>query len=327
MNRRLRILTDTLRKNKSAIILFAAMTLLGGTIFLLYDIMTEAFLYAELLLAVLLLLLVGIDLMRETKRAAERERNICSLVDAGYEKAENGCLADEDYSQMIALLEAQAQKLRTDFAFRKQEDEDYYTAWVHQIKTPIAVMKLELSEDTEKNRALLSELFRIEQYVEMVLDYGRLESESNDLVIREYELDEIIREALRKFAPQFVLRKLKLNYEPAQGRVVTDRKWLLFILEQLISNAIKYTPCGEITVAVQGNTIRISDTGIGIAPEDLPRIFEKGYTGVNGRLGQKSSGLGLFLTRKAVRLIAADIRCESTVGRGSAFTLTLPDKS
>ena len=158
----------------------------------------------------------------------------------------------------------------------------------------------------------------------MVLSYIRLESDSNDLVIKAYSLDELIRETVRKFAPQFIARKLKLNYEPTNKTAVTDKKWLMFIFEQLIFNAIKYTPEGEITISVEGNTVKISDTGIGIAPEDIPRIFEKGYTGANGRLGQKSSGLGLFLSKKAASLISADISVQSIPGSGTEFSVILP---
>ena len=99
---------------------------------------------------------------------------------------------------------------------------------------------------------------------------------------------------------------------------------MVVILEQLISNAVKYTPEGEITISVEGNTVKISDTGIGIAPEDITRIFEKGYTGANGRLGQKSSGLGLFLSKKAASLISAGISVQSIPGSGTEFSVILP---
>ena len=225
---------------------------------------------------------------------------------------------------MLGLLADEINRLQTDFSLKKQADNDYYTAWVHQIKTPIATMKLLLSQNAEENKELSAELFRIEQYVEMVLSYIRLRSDSNDLVIKEYSLDELIRETIRKFAPQFIAKKLKLNYKPTNKTAVTDKKWLMFIFEQLIFNAIKYTPEGEITISVEGNTVKISDTGIGIAPEDIPRIFEKGYTGANGRLGQKSSGLGLFLSKKAASLISADISVQSIPGSGTEFSVILP---
>lgn len=203
---------------------------------------------------------------------------------------------------------------------------DYYTTWVHQIKTPIAVMKLYLAEETPEHRAMAAELFRMEQYVDMVLQYLRLGSGENDLVIEEYKLDELIRETVRKFAAQFVLRKLRLTYVATEKTIVTDRKWFCCILEQLLSNAIKYTPEGGVTVAMEGEWLRISDTGIGIAPEDLPRIFEKGYTGQNGRLERSASGLGLYLTRRAAELLHIPITVESRLGQGTTFTLHLEQK-
>ena len=313
-----------LRKNKIAVILFILMTALNGVVFLLYDIMTEAFFYAESLTLVTFLMLIGIDFTGELKAAKRRSDLKKSILLQSCFESVDADIRDEDYCEMLALLSDELNRLQTDFSLKKQADNDYYTAWVHQIKTPIATMKLLLSQNAEENKELSAELFRIEQYVEMVLSYIRLESDSNDLVIKAYSLDELIRETVRKFAPQFIAKRLKLNYEPTNKTAVTDKKWLMFILEQLISNAVKYTPEGEITISVEGNTVKISDTGIGIAPEDIPRIFEKGYTGANGRLGQKSSGLGLFLSKKAASLISAGISVQSIPGSGTEFSVILP---
>ena len=303
------------------------MTALNGAVFLLYDIMTEAFLYSDVLLLAVLILLIGIDFLRELKAAKRRAELKKSILLQSCFKSVDVDMRDEDYCEMLGLLTDEINRLQTEFSSGKKEDSDYYTAWVHQIKTPIATMKLLLSQNAEENKELSAELFRIEQYVEMVLSYIRLGSDTNDLVIKEYPLDELIRETVRKFAPQFIARKLKLNYEPTDTAAVTDKKWLMFILEQLISNAIKYTPEGEITISIEDNAVKISDTGIGIAPEDIPRIFEKGYTGANGRLGQKSSGLGLFLSKKAAGLIAADISVQSTPGSGTDFYVILPGEN
>ena len=184
-------------------------------------------------------------------------------------------------------------------------------------------MKFKLAEDTPENIVLRTELLRIEQYVEMVLQYIRLGSETNDLVICENDVDEMLRESLRKLAPQFIEKKLRLEYEPVCRSVVTDRKWFCCILDQILSNGVKYTYEGSISISMDGDSLVIADTGIGIAEEDLPRIFEKGYTGINGRLGEKSSGLGLYLAGKAAKLLSIDLRAESTVGQGSRFFLDL----
>ena len=210
----------------------------------------------------------------------------------------------------------------------RQESMDYYTTWVHQIKTPISVMRMTLEgEDTEEHRELSAELFRIEQYVEMVLSYLRLDSDSSDYVFQEYDLDSIIRQAVHKYAPLFVRKKLRLFYEPVNVKVLTDEKWLLFILEQILSNSIKYTQEGSVSITLTPDKVlNISDTGIGIAPEDLPRIFEKGFTGYNGRSDKKSTGLGLYLCKKAAGRLSHKISVQSKPGAGTVVSIDLDTK-
>jgi signal transduction histidine kinase len=230
---------------------------------------------------------------------------------------------------MILQLKDNCQTIMNQYQNEKSESMDYYTTWVHQIKTPISVMQMILqSEDSDEHRELLVELFRIEQYVEMVLSYLRLDSTSSDFIFKQYKLDDIIRTAIRKFAPQFIRKRIKLQYEAIDCTVITDEKWLLFILEQLLSNALKYTKNGQITISVSEDKIlRISDTGIGIAPEDLPRIFEKGFTGYNGRADKKSTGLGLYLSKKAADKLSHTLTVHSVVGKGTTFVLDLQSSS
>lgn len=169
------------------------------------------------------------------------------------------------------------------------------------------------SGDSPEYSELSENLQRIEQYAEMVLCYLRLDSDSSDLVIREYDLDDIVRQAVRKFSSQFIRRKLKLSYEPLDKKVLTDEKWLLFVIEQVISNAVKYTSSGMVQIYCEKPlTLCIKDTGIGIAPEDLPRIFEKGYTGCNGRLDKKASGIGLYLCKRICGRLGHKISAESS---------------
>ena len=193
---------------------------------------------------------------------------------------------------MVQKLGEQYTAVTTDWQRQQKESLDYYSAWVHQIKTPISSMKMILQqEDTEENHLLSAELFRIEQYTEMALQYLRLDSKTNDFVFQQYDLDSIIRQAIRKYAPQFILRKIRLIYEPVSMTILTDEKWMLFLLEQLLSNAIKYTPHGSVTISVTPEKVlQVADTGIGIAPEDLPRIFEKQSGGAGG--GRKPDGAG-----------------------------------
>ena len=202
--------------------------------------------------------------------------------------------------------------------------EDYYAAWVHQIKAPIAVMRVLLQqEDTPINRELTGELFRVEQYVEMALCYVRLGEGASDLVIKEYPLDDMIRKAIRKYAGQLIRRKLRVIYEGTDICVLTDEKWLVFIIEQLLSNAVKYTVSGNVTITVdrEKKQLSISDTGIGISPEDLPRIFEKGYTGYNGRADKTSTGIGLYLCREITKKLGHGIMITSEIGKGTDVTI------
>ena len=318
---RKRILKDTLKKDKNLFLLFGVMTAVNFSVFLLYRIMTEAFLYAEAVILVFVILLVLSDYIRNLKKADSLENALRSIQSGNLELLQAETFDEVKYREMIDFLEKKINEMNLSFSKEKQDMSDWYTVWVHQIKTPIAVLKLKVPEGSKEIR---NELFRIEEYADMALSYIRLGGEQNDLVIKEYPLDELIRETLRKYAAQFIAKKIRLEYAPTDKTVITDKKWLLCILEQYISNAVKYTDSGTVTVEVCGDTLTVSDTGIGISKADLPRIFEKSYTGNNGRAGVRSSGLGLYLSKKAAALIGVTLSAESTPGCGSRFSVTFP---
>lgn len=229
------------------------------------------------------------------------------------------------YQELLGILYREKQEAVDESRHRYKELTVYYTIWAHQIKTPIAAMKLMLQrEDTPVNRELMEELKRIQQYVEMVLVVLRLDSDTTDYVIAEYDLDGIIRQAVRNYSTQFIYRKIQLKYDPVNTTVVTDEKWLLFVVEQVLSNALKYTKSGSIEITMEEPfTLCIRDTGIGIAPEDLPRIFEKGYTGYNGRSDKKASGIGLYLCRRICEKLNHQITAVSTPGEGTIIRIHL----
>ncbi len=231
-----------------------------------------------------------------------------------------------EYQELLRVIFEQRQHLAENWQIRYSDMMDYYTAWAHQIKTPIAAMRLHLqAEDSPQNRSLLEDLQRVEQYVEMVLCYLRLDSDSTDYLFAEYELDGIVKQALRHFSAQFISRKIRLQYAPLSCRVLTDEKWLLFVIEQVLSNALKYTHAdGVITISLETPEILcIRDTGIGIEPEDLPRIFEKGYTGCNGRADKKASGIGLYLCRRICNNLHHTIAVESEPDVGTIVRISL----
>lgn len=228
---------------------------------------------------------------------------------------------DERYHVLIEQLHEETQTLVTTADRRYNDAVMYFTMWAHQIKTPIAAMSLLLQGmDTDESRELSGELLKIEQYVEMALYYVHMDSENSDYVLKRCPLDGIIRAAVRKFSPQFIRKRVKLVYEPCDYETLTDEKWLLFVVEQVISNALKYTKKGSVTIAVLAdNMLSIRDTGIGIPPDDLPRIFERGYTGNNGRgtfnspntSAQASTGIGLYLCRRICRALGHEITVQS----------------
>lgn len=305
--------------------LFFVFTGVFSLIFSLYNLETEAVLYAFFLCCLLTAVIFPVRflfLRKNHKKYLEIQRNLPLFPDRP------PCphtLYEYDMQQILIRFKQQTDDAVSALKNERQEAFDYYTTWVHQIKTPISAMKMILeNDDTKEHRELLLELFRIEQYVEMALQYLRLGSESSDYVFKEYDLDLIIKQAIHKFAPQFIAKKIRLHYSPASVRVLTDEKWLLFIIEQILSNSLKYTQTGSISISVSEEKIlTIADTGIGIAPEDLPRIFDKGYTGYNGRLYKKSTGLGLYLCRMASDRLSHKISITSSPGAGTSVSLAL----
>lgn len=236
---------------------------------------------------------------------------------------------DADYQEIIQLLRREQNRFKIEQNRRYSDMVEYYTIWAHQIKTPIASMRLNLhNEDSPLSRRLTADLFRIEQYVEMVLMFLRLDTDSTDYIIRECDLDRIVCGAVRKFAGEFIGRKLKLDYQPLQTAILTDEKWLSFVIEQILSNALKYTHSGSISITLEREqTLCIRDTGIGIAAEDLPRIFEKGYTGYNGRNDKHASGIGLYLCERICRNLRHPLSVESIVDKGTVVRIGLERKT
>lgn len=316
----MRLFLNYLKQHRLAALLSCVCVLIVAVIFSLYDLPLEAVLYAAMLCAVFLGIVLCIRFLHFRKRYQELQRVIGNITLMTEQIPAPESLPEAVYAEMLERLRAYCYESQNRYHQERIASIDYYTTWVHQIKTPISVMQMILqTEDTEDYRALSAELFRIEQYVEMVLHWFRLDSTANDFVIETVSLDAVIRTAIRKYAPQFIRKKIRILYDGTDAVVLTDKKWLLFILEQLLSNAVKYTESGSVTVSVQEQTLQIADTGIGIAPEDLPRIFEKGYTGYNGRADHKSTGLGLYLCKKTADKLSHRLYAASEVGQGSTF--------
>lgn len=319
------LLLQYLKQRRRVFIVGTVFCVIFAVSFLLYHLPIGAVIYPTMLCTVLCIIIAVFDFMR-IKRQHEALRSIHSITDAiaGFFPNVDG-IKEEDYRQIIRLICQEHGIYRTETNRKYSDMIDYYTVWAHQIKTPIASMRLHLqNQDSALSRTLTSDLHRIEQYVEMVLTFLRLNSESTDYVIKEYDLDQIVRQAVRKFSSDFIGRKLRLVYEPLNTTVITDEKWLSFVIEQVLSNALKYTPTGSITISLENEkTLCIRDTGIGIAPEDLPRVFENGYTGYNGRADKKASGIGLYLCKRICSNLGHTITARSIVDVGTIIEIDL----
>lgn len=314
-----------LRGKLGAIVLYVAMMGIFFLSFAFYALPMEAVAYP----AVLCTVCAVVVLVRDWVRAVQKHRRFSAI--SSFTQFHSDALppvqdaTQEDLLAIIRALCAEEEAFRTDTQKRYTDMVDYYSIWVHQIKTPIASMRLTLqNEDSPLSRKLQSDLFRVEQYVEMVLMFLRLSSETTDYVLAECDLDAIVRQAVKKYAGEFIGRKLQLDYMPLNVRVLTDEKWLAFVIEQVLSNALKYTREGCITISLEApKTLCIRDTGMGIAPEDLPRIFEKGYTGYRGRVDKTASGIGLYLCRRICTNLGHSITASSTPDVGTVIRIDL----
>ena len=319
------VIRGYIKQNIKVIFLFIVFALVFGIVFSLYDLEIEAIYYSVMLCSFIGLIYICINFINYYKKHVQlyKLQNEISISLENLPSPKT--LMEEDYTNLILNLNKEYKTYISKSDIAKSDMIDYYTMWVHQIKTPISAMKLLIqTSESEISSDLSSELFKIEQYVEMVLSYIRLGSNENDFVIKEYDLDNIVRQAIRKYAPLFIRKKINLDFQPTTYKVLTDEKWLVFVIEQLLSNAIKYTNKGKISIyPLEDKKLVIEDTGIGISKEDIPRIFDKGFTGYNGRTDKKATGLGLYLCKNILDKLSHKISIESEVGVKTKVILDL----
>lgn len=277
--------------------------------------------YLAFLTSFVLVIYLLLDGRRFCKRRAALRGALEALTDFQWDLPEPANAIEADYTRLIAALYEQIDRAKDHLNRAHSESVDYYTLWVHQIKTPISALRLILREQGAEDKAIAQELFKIERYAELALQYIRLSDLANDLVLKTCDLNDLIRASVRKYAPLFVYNKLKVEVQPIPFRANTDAKWFCFILEQVLSNAVKYTERGGVKIYGEARCVVVEDSGIGIRPEDLPRVFEKGYTGFNGRLEGRASGIGLYLAKRAAAALSIDLRIASEPGRGTRVSM------
>lgn len=358
-------LTNFIKHNYIWILMIITMSCIHLLYMYLIGARKQDVVYAAVLDAILLLITVFVGYLRYSikvkvlsnalKRPVEEQAQLPEATDdveiLYHRLLENQSIARSESESSAAVMQSRMR--------------DYYSMWVHQIKTPISAMKLLLEAEREELGQLMcdeeqsqcqtadmsggnisatglndaakqqaafkelsdnldsfeDELFRIEEYVGMALQYQRVSSTENDFVLEKVSVDGVIRDTIKKYAKIMIRRHIGINYSGTKKQVYTDEKWLAFILEQVLSNAIKYTPKGFVTIETAEEKdrffITIKDTGIGIKAEDLPRVFEKGYTGYNGHADKKATGIGLYLCRQMADKLGHTIRMESELGKGT----------
>ena len=323
-----RIFAPWLRSRGGSIAAFFAFAAIFALSFYLYRLPLAAVLYPAGLCAALGLLLLALDYARTWRRHRAALRLRTPAAARQVELPMPGTVAEAD-AEAVALCLRQELYTVTAAAERRYTDMvEYYTLWAHQIKTPLAAMRLTLAgEDSHAARSLCVELARTERYVDMVMAYLRLDTAAGDYVFRETAVDPLVREAVKRFSGEFIAKRLTVDITETGIVTVTDAKWLSFVLEQLLSNALKYTRTGGVRIFTPAPArLSIADSGIGISPEDLPRIFERGYTGGSGRADAHSSGIGLYLCRRVCDLLGIGLTATSTVGVGTTVTLDFTQK-
>lgn len=353
-------LTNFIKQNYIWILMIVTMSCIHLLYMYLIGARKQDLVYAAVLDAILLLITVLVGFFRYSSKVKALSNALKCPVE---EQAQLQEATDDVEMLYHRLLENQSiarSESESSAAIRQSQMRDYYSMWVHQIKTPISAMKLLLEAEREalgqlicddeqsqchigdmtggnigaalKQQAALTELsdnvasfedelFRIEEYVSMALQYQRVSSTENDFVLEKVSVDGVIRDTIKKYAKIMIRRHIGINYSGTGQEVYTDGKWLAFMLEQILSNAIKYTPQGVVTIETAEEKerffITIKDTGIGIKAEDLPRVFEKGYTGYNGHADKKATGIGLYLCRQMADKLGHTIRMESEIGKGT----------
>ncbi len=322
------MLLDYFKSHLKGILLWTEVCIVFGLIFALYELPIEAVLYGAAISGFFGIIYGAADFLSYRQKRLRLKRLADEIIYTVDGLPECGGV-EGDYTELIKLLFKEKRRAENEMSAKYSDMNDYYTLWAHQIKTPIAAMGLILQErDDENSRELWDNLQKIERYAEMVLCYIRLDSDSTDYVIKEYDLDGIVRQAVRKFSRQFIRKRLRLTYQPLGRTVLTDEKWLMFVIEQVLSNAVKYTKNGGVELYIEEPlTLCVRDTGIGIAQEDLPRIFEKGYTGCNGRFDKKASGIGFYLCRRICRGLGHEISAECPSDGGTIIKIRLDRKS
>lgn len=312
---------------RSSILMFLIVFSIYALISYLYSFSVDGVIYAALLSSVALFLAMLFGFYRFYVKCRELDAIIAKSNYSIESFPEAKDEIEIKYQAIIKTLDENRMKSIYEKDRLLTDMQDYYTLWTHQIKNPISAARLIVqTSENEINEELDLQLLKIDQYVDMALQYLRSESISSDLTLRKIDLDALIKKSIKKVAKQFIRKKMDIKFTHTDMEVLSDEKWLSFVLEQIFLNSLKYASSGTVSIYMDpaaDKTLVIEDNGIGIKGEDLPRVFEKGFTGYNGRLEKKSTGIGLYLCKKVLNKLSHDISIESEEGRGVKVKIDL----
>ena len=224
-------------------------------------------------------------------------KQLCEMDAKQFVQIESKSLMQEEVNRMMREVLENYTKSKQKYQKENQDRERCFEVWIHQIKTPIFAMKmlLEYIEDEKRKKQMRQELFKIERYTQMALNVFKMDE---DYIIEKCSIEKLVQEAIRTYTLMFVEKGLRLDFVCNYFIVFTDKKWFVFVLEQLLDNAIKYTKEGTIHIHCDNNKISIRDEGCGIKEKDLKQILKKGYTGETGRNSKQASGMGLYFVKE-----------------------------
>lgn len=313
-----------MKDHKKTFLFLLLIYLCFGLVYYFYSIPREAFFYALFLSLLFVVFFSFREYLADQKKMKELEtihkkEDLLQLEDLEAKE-----MVEEEYQRILGELYQEITALEIGHQNSLQSLEEFFMMWTHQMKLPIASIKLYLEQESNLDKHILqSQIKRIERYAQMVLVYLRLSSDHSDYLFEQVDLDQMVKTCIKSFSLDFIQKKITLRYSALNKKVVTDKKWFSFALEQILSNALKYTKKGEIAIYLEGEDLVIEDTGIGIKKQDLARLFDQNYTGYNGRINSESSGLGLYLVKKILDNLHHRISIESKVHVGTKVKVSI----
>lgn len=309
-------------------VIYALFVMMSGMFlatFFLYDLTLTPFMDGLLFVFFILVIWSLVDMRKMYKEHSMLQDIIEqeSVDNVLYQQLDIGDdMLNKDYQALLKKVSATNQHLEHQLVKEQQLLLDYYAMWSHQIKTPLAALQVLIETEPESTTKIKNEISTIDGYLSMMLHYLKMTNLEDDLVLKKVELSSVVKKVIKKYRMFFIQKDLSVELVPFQKEIVTDEKWLLFVLEQLIFNSIKYTKIGGIKIEMINDTLTITDSGIGILSQDLPRIFESGYTGFNGRGHQKATGLGLHMSQNIANHLGITLEISSEIGKGTVVGMT-----